>query len=63
MYHAIYHLLTLRNTPKEGLRHVDFTISWPTMNFGHIHGGNAANRIYTCYELYMDIHLLPGLIL
>ena len=28
------------------------------MNFGHIHGGDAANRICGCCELHMDIRPL-----
>jgi len=38
-------------------------IPYPTMNFGHISGGDAANRICACCELHMDIRPLPGLTL
>ncbi|MCD8475502.1 MAG: M20/M25/M40 family metallo-hydrolase, partial [Shewanella fodinae] len=31
------------------------------MNFGHIHGGDAANRICGCCDLHLDIRPLPGI--
>lgn len=61
MHESITELMTLRNTLKERYRHDDFAIPYPTMNFGHIHGGDAANRICACCELHMDIRPLPGL--
>lgn len=63
MHDAIGHLMTLRNTLKTRYHLDDFEIPWPTMNFGHIHGGDAANRICACCELHMDIRPLPGLTL
>ena len=61
MHDAIGHLMQLRNTLKERYHHDGFAIPYPTMNFGHIHGGDAANRICACCELHMDIRPLPGL--
>nr|WP_216660530.1 MULTISPECIES: acetylornithine deacetylase [unclassified Brenneria] len=63
MHEAISHLLALRNTLKERYHHAAFNIPYPTMNLGHIHGGDAANRICACCELHMDIRPLPGLTL
>lgn len=63
MHEAIGHLMQLRNTLKERYHHDGFAIPYPTMNFGHIHGGDAANRICACCELHMDIRPLPGLTL
>jgi acetylornithine deacetylase len=63
MHDAIGHLMTLRNQLKERYHHNGFAIPYPTMNFGHIHGGDAANRICGCCELHMDIRPLPGLTL
>lgn len=63
MHEAIGHLMTLRNTLKTRYHHESFAIPYPTMNFGHIHGGDAANRICGCCELHMDIRPLPGLTL
>ncbi|CAJ0990700.1 acetylornithine deacetylase [Pantoea sp. Nvir] len=63
MYEAINHLMQLRNILRERYRHDGFSIPYPTINFGHIHGGDAANRICACCELHMDIRPLPGMML
>ncbi|MDD9338218.1 acetylornithine deacetylase [Providencia heimbachae] len=63
MHESISHLMALRNTLKERFNNPAFMIPYPTMNFGHIHGGDAANRICGCCELHMDIRPLPGLTL
>ncbi|WP_409309960.1 acetylornithine deacetylase [Pectobacterium sp. B1J-3] len=63
MHEAISHLLTLRNTLQERYHNPIFHIPHPTMNLGHIHGGDAANRICGCCELHMDIRPLPGITL
>lgn len=63
MHDSIGHLLTLRNTLKDRFHHDAFTIPYPTMNLGHIHGGDAPNRICACCELHMDIRPLPGMTL
>lgn len=61
MYESITQLMTLRNTLQQRYHHEAFEIPYPTMNFGHIRGGDAANRICGCCELHMDIRPLPGL--
>lgn len=61
MHESITHLIQLRTTLQERYHHDGFAIPYPTMNFGHIHGGDAANRICACCELHMDIRPLPGL--
>ncbi|PCI08425.1 MAG: acetylornithine deacetylase [Gammaproteobacteria bacterium] len=38
-----------------------FEIPVPTMNFGHIHGGDNPNRICGSCELQIDIRPLPGM--
>ncbi|MGV3345673.1 acetylornithine deacetylase [Enterobacteriaceae bacterium LUAb1] len=63
MHESLSQLMVLRNTLKERYHHAGFAIPWPTMNFGHIQGGDAANRICACCELHMDIRPLPGLTL
>ncbi|MFG1175414.1 acetylornithine deacetylase [Erwiniaceae bacterium CAU 1747] len=63
MHESITHLMELRNTLKKRYNHNGFAIPYPTMNFGHISGGDAANRICACCELHMDIRPLPGLTL
>jgi acetylornithine deacetylase len=63
MHEAITHLLALRNTLQQTYHHPAFVIPYPTMNLGHIHGGDASNRICGFCELHMDIRPLPGLTL
>ncbi|MBK0035584.1 acetylornithine deacetylase [Erwinia sp. S43] len=63
MHESITQLMELRNTLKTRYNHSGFAIPYPTMNFGHINGGDAANRICACCELHMDIRPLPGLTL
>ncbi|WP_041867696.1 acetylornithine deacetylase [Sodalis glossinidius] len=63
MHEAISHLMLLRDTLQTRYHHPAFVIPYPTMNFGHIHGGDAANRICGGCELHMDIRPLPGLTL
>jgi acetylornithine deacetylase len=38
-----------------------FEVPVPTMNFGHIHGGDNPNRICGSCELQIDIRPLPGM--
>ena len=38
-----------------------FTIPTPTMNLGHIHGGDNSNRICGNCTLYIDIRFLPSM--
>ncbi|MDX7018395.1 peptidase dimerization domain-containing protein, partial [Klebsiella aerogenes] len=56
-------LSTLRDRLKTRYNNPAFVIPYPTMNFGYINGGDAANRICACCELHMDIRPLPGLTL
>ena len=39
----------------------DFIVPIPTVNLGHIHGGDNPNRICAECELHIDIRLLPGM--
>ena len=39
----------------------DFFIPVPTLNFGHIHGGDNPNRICAECELHFDMRPLPGM--
>ncbi|ENF1959063.1 acetylornithine deacetylase [Yersinia enterocolitica] len=63
MHEFITELMKLRTTLQERYNNPAFAIPYPTMNFGHINGGDAANRICACCELHMDIRPLPGLTL
>lgn len=59
MHDAIGHILQLRDNLKERYHYDAFTVPYPTLNLGHIHGGDASNRICACCELHMDIRPLP----
>jgi len=39
----------------------DFVVPVPTLNLGHIHGGDNPNRICADCELQIDIRPLPGM--
>ena len=39
----------------------DFIVPIPTLNLGHIHGGDNPNRICAECELHIDLRLLPGM--
>ncbi|MEQ3512453.1 acetylornithine deacetylase [Pseudoalteromonas sp. BZB3] len=61
MHKIIAKLLQLKDTLKNKYSIEHFTIPYPTLNLGHIHGGDNANRICGCCELHLDIRPLPGL--
>ncbi|QSX33430.1 acetylornithine deacetylase [Shewanella avicenniae] len=63
MHLVIGQLLKLRQHLAENYRENAFSVPYPTMNFGHIHGGDAANRICGCCDLHLDIRPLPGIAL
>jgi acetylornithine deacetylase len=42
-------------------QHQAFTIPHPTLNLGHIHGGDNPNRICGECELHIDLRPLPGM--
>ncbi|ACJ28810.1 Acetylornithine deacetylase (ArgE) [Shewanella piezotolerans WP3] len=54
-------LLKLKQHLAENYREEAFSVPYPTMNFGHIHGGDAANRICGCCDLHIDLRPIPGL--
>ncbi len=58
---AISQLLKLREHLKANYNESVFSVPYPTLNLGHIHGGDAANRICGCCELHMDIRPVPGI--
>lgn len=54
-------VLLLRHKLQERYHNPGFDVSYPTINLGHIHGGDAANRICGCCQLTVDIRPLPGM--
>lgn len=61
MHETISQLILLRYRLKTDYHNKAFDIPYPTMNFGHIHGGDTVNRICGCCEWHIDIRPLPGL--
>ncbi|WP_076542008.1 acetylornithine deacetylase [Shewanella sp. UCD-KL21] len=61
MHQVTGQLIKLKQHLSENYREDAFSVPYPTMNFGHIHGGDAANRICGCCDLHLDIRPLPGI--
>jgi len=60
--HAIMSdLMQWRSELQQKYQHPSFTIQYPTLNFGCIHGGDSANRICGHCELDIDLRLVPGM--
>jgi acetylornithine deacetylase len=62
---GMYHLMTALFAYRERIeaQHNDpaFSIPTPTMNLGHIHGGDNSNRICGACKLLIDIRFLPSM--
>ena len=54
-------LRTLRAELAERYRNAEFAVPVPTLNLGHIHGGDNPNRICGECELHIDLRPLPGM--
>ncbi|HRZ07304.1 MAG TPA: M20/M25/M40 family metallo-hydrolase, partial [Candidatus Competibacteraceae bacterium] len=63
MYAVIGELLRWRAELQARYRNPLFEIEVPTLNLGHIHGGDNPNRICADCELHIDIRPLPGMTL
>ncbi len=61
MHKVISELLNWRNELQSKYNNPLFEVPLPTMNFGHIHGGDNPNRICGSCELQLDIRPLPGM--
>ena len=61
MHTVIGELLIWRDELQSKYKNPLFEIPVPTMNFGHIHGGDNPNRICGSCELQIDIRPLPGM--
>ncbi len=62
--HAVIHaLLELRAEWQACHHNSAFAVPVPTMNLGHIHGGDNPNRICGECELHIDLRPLPGMAL
>ncbi len=61
MHQVMGDLIAWRAELERHYRHPAFRIPHPTLNLGHIHGGDNPNRICGECELHLDLRLLPGL--
>jgi acetylornithine deacetylase len=61
MHTVIATLLSWRNELQKDHRDPLFAVPVPTLNLGHIHGGDNPNRICPECELHIDLRPLPGM--
>jgi acetylornithine deacetylase len=61
MHKVISALLAWRTRLQERYRNPLFAVPVPTLNLGHIHGGDNPNRICPDCELHIDLRPLPGM--
>ncbi len=61
MHRVIGELLQWRTELQASHRNPLFEVDVPTLNLGHIHGGDNPNRICAACELHIDIRPLPGM--
>lgn len=54
-------LIDLKQYLQQKYLHKDFSIAYPTMNFGSIHGGNAINQICSLCSITFEIRPIPQL--
>ncbi len=61
MHEVIGDILKWRNKLQKEFRDERFVVPTPTLNLGHIHGGDNPNRICASCELHIDLRTLPGM--
>ena len=61
MHEVMSDLLIWREELQTQYKNPLFSVPVPTMNFGHIHGGDNPNRICGDCELQIDLRPLPGM--
>jgi acetylornithine deacetylase len=61
MHQVMSALMQWRQTLQVKHRNEMFEVPVPTINLGHIHGGDNPNRICGACELHIDIRPLPGM--
>lgn len=59
MHEVLTSVLAWRDELKREHQDPAFAVAWPTLNCGHIHGGDNFNRICGQCELHVDIRPLP----
>jgi len=61
MYQVLGALLQWRQELQANHQNPLFKVPFPTLNLGHIHGGDNPNRICAECELHIDLRPLPGM--
>ncbi|MBW3568274.1 MAG: acetylornithine deacetylase [Proteobacteria bacterium] len=61
MHKVMRALMDLRSELARDWHNPTFDVPYPTMNFGHLHGGDTPNRICAEAELHIDLRTLPGM--
>lgn len=61
MHLAMGEILRWRTELQASYRNPAFEVAVPTLNLGHIHGGDNPNRICGQCELHIDLRPLPGM--
>jgi acetylornithine deacetylase len=61
MHGIMTRLLDWRMSLQARYRNTDFHVPVPTLNLGHIHGGDNPNRICPECQLWFDLRTLPGM--
>lgn len=61
MYRVLGELLAWRGELQQRYHNPLFAVDVPTLNLGHIHGGDNPNRICGHCEVHFDIRPLPGM--
>lgn len=60
MHAVISDLIAYRRELGERYRNDFFQVAVPTLNLGHIHGGDSPNRICGQVDLHFDLRMTPG---
>lgn len=60
MHAVISDLMEYREQLRQGYHNGLFSVSYPTLNLGCIHGGDSPNRICGRTELHFDLRMVPG---
>ena len=60
MHTVMGDLMTYRAGLQERYNNDFFTVAWPTLNLGCVHGGDSPNRICGQAELHFDLRMIPG---
>ncbi len=61
MHRVMQALMDFRAELARDWHNAIFEVPQPTLNFGHLHGGDTPNRICADAELHIDLRTLPGM--